>query len=337
MWQLTQVGLAEAEEFRIFETEAMSPIKALVDLNGGEPEAVRDWVQANHDIVNFGHLQEANSYAWRSDEVAMATVLDHRFGQMRDQIHVWQATIDAEAFIFTTHPRTGVPEGDDLTGDDKPGYWTGEASVPRSAQHERTGIHIYRPSWDETTSPLLWSLFGYQDETHVRAPGPLRRGGPGRQLDLRPQGNRLPGPVVVAHAGLAHLRPRREPDGRHDRSLRPGGRGRRRQRVDRRGGRLDRGGLVRGVHGRRHRVEPAVERDDDGFAVAWTSPSSGEVTFGSTAPFTVGGTEQQLDELPRHESRWGTVDRLATTFELASDAATLTLDFDANTRAVDRR
>ena len=47
-------------------------------------------------IVNFGHLQEAHTYAWRSDEVAMATVLDHRFGQMRDQIHVWQATIDAQ-------------------------------------------------------------------------------------------------------------------------------------------------------------------------------------------------------------------------------------------------
>src|SRR5690606_32738457 len=38
MWQLSRVGLAEAERFRIFETDAMAPIKALVDINGGDPE-----------------------------------------------------------------------------------------------------------------------------------------------------------------------------------------------------------------------------------------------------------------------------------------------------------
>jgi len=70
--------------------------------------------------------------------------------------------------------------------------------------------------------------------------------------------------------------------------------------------------------------------------VAWTSPNSGEVTFGSTAPFTVGGKPQELGDYPRHESRWGTVERFATTFELGSDTATLALDFDAATRQVSR-
>ena len=42
--------------------------------------------------------------------------------------------------------------------------------MPRSAQHERTGIHIYQPAWDETTDDLLWGVFGYQDFTHAYVP-----------------------------------------------------------------------------------------------------------------------------------------------------------------------
>jgi hypothetical protein len=80
--------------------------------------------------------------------------------------------------------------------------------------------------------------------------------------------------------------------------------------------------------------EPDVERDDEGFTVGWTSPTSGEVAFGSTGEFTVSGDEQLIADYPRHESNWGTVDRLATTFELAGDDTFVTLDFDDNTRAV---
>ena len=79
---------------------------------------------------------------------------------------------------------------------------------------------------------------------------------------------------------------------------------------------------------------PSVERDTAGFKVAWRSPTSGAVTFGSTAPFTVGGKQQILGEFPRHESRWGKVERLATKFSLRGDAAMLALDFDARSRLV---
>ena len=81
-------------------------------------------------------------------------------------------------------------------------------------------------------------------------------------------------------------------------------------------------------------TDPEVERTDDGFTVAWTSPSAGEVTFGSTAPFTVAGEEVAQADFPRHESAFGTVDRLDTTYELSSDDATLVLDFDTATRTV---
>jgi len=56
------------------------------------------------------------------------------------------------------------------------------------------------------------------------------------------------------------------------------------------------------------------------------------VTFGSTGPFTVDGKPQSLGDHPRHESRWGKVERLATTFELAGEKAKLSHDFDAGRR-----
>ena len=58
------------------------------------------------------------------------------------------------------------------------------------------------------------------------------------------------------------------------------------------------------------------------------------MTFGSTAAFTVDGKEQELGDHPRHESRWGTVDHLATSYALAGDEAKLDLDFKAWQRKV---
>ena len=81
------------------------------------------------------------------------------------------------------------------------------------------------------------------------------------------------------------------------------------------------------------KTAPGVTRDDSGFTVEWTSPTSGEVTFGSTASFTVGGNEQSLGDFPRHDSRWGRVERHATKFSLKGGGAGLALDFDAPSRS----
>ena len=97
-------------------------------------------------------------------------VLDHRFGEMRDQGHVWQAAIDEDAMVFTTHPLTPPAVTDDWSEDGEPGYWTGEASMPRSAQYRRTAVHIYQPAWNEATDAPLWSVFPYRPFTHAFVP-----------------------------------------------------------------------------------------------------------------------------------------------------------------------
>jgi hypothetical protein len=77
-----------------------------------------------------------------------------------------------------------------------------------------------------------------------------------------------------------------------------------------------------------------VERGGDGFAVAWTSPSSGAIEFSTTGAFVVDGEEQELGDFPRHESPWGTIDHLATAYRLGADGSTWAVDADGWTRAV---
>ena len=337
MWQLAGVSLSEAEKYNLFDTPGLAQVKLLADLNGRDPDRIRAWEQANHAIVNFGFLSEANTYAWRGDTVSLASVVDHRFGEMRDQVHSWIAEIDAEALVFTTHPSTDADQNTDWGSDGKPGYWTGEASMPRSAQFERTGIHIYQPAWDATTDPLLWSVFPYRDYTHAFVPQDrfdevvqagnwtfVRKGDGYIALwSWRAPSWRIYDPAVNATDGMVKPFDLLAEGGPDNVWIVEVGEG-----------------TAAGFSAWRTSVlanEPVVERDPDGFTVGWTSPSSGPLGFGSTAPFTVRGRVQPLADFPRHESSFGTVDRLATRYRLGTGRARLDLDFDRLRRTVSGR
>ncbi len=249
--------------------------------------------------------------------------------------HTWQATAAPGAIVFTTHPVGDVPEATEWNDDDSPGWFTGEASIPRSVQHERTGIHIYQPAWDQSSSPLLYALFPASDVTHAFVPQD-------RFDEVRQDGNWT---FVRKDDGYVALWSWRTPTWRaYDAATQPT------EGLTKPFDLVAEGGAdnvwivevgdptvadsfdewVAAISA----SEPEVTQGDDGFEVAWTSPTSGEVTFGSTAPFTVDGEEQVIAEYPRHESLVGTVDRLATAYNLAGEQASLDLDFDAWTRQV---
>ncbi len=334
MWQVADISLSEAAKFRLFEGTATAQIKILVDLNGGDPARVKAWTQANHNVVNFGQLLEANTYAWRGDHVSLATVVDSRFGEMRDQAQAWVAAVDADAVVFANHPRSGPDKEEGWPTDGKPGYWTGEASMPRSAQHERTGIHIYQPAWDETVDPLLWAVFKYRDYTHAFFPQD--------HFDEVSQ----TGHWTVGRKGDGYIAlwSWREPTWRENDPAQLAAKGMKKQYDLVANGGPDNVWVVEvgekadgGYTPWRDRVtssEPSVTRNDAGFTVRWASPSAGDISFGSTGDFTVKGQAQPLAQFPRHESRFGIVDRLSKTYTVASDNARLSLDFEKQTRTL---
>lgn len=339
MWPMAQVGVATANRFRLWDTSGFDQIKLLAMLNNFDPVRIRDWEQARAKVINFGFLSEANTYAWRHPKVSLASVIDHRAGEMRDQAHAWQAAIDEGAMMFTTHPVTepGNISGSNLgwNTSDAPGYWNGSGSMPRCAQFERTAIHIYDPGWNQATDPLVWSVLGYRDYTHAFVPQDRfdrivqsgnwtvgeRRGAYVALWSWRTPTWREYDPGVYAARGftksfdlVAHGGPENvwivecgtsEDDGTID-------------------------DFVAALTA----ATPSVARDENGFTVEWTSPSAGSLGFGTHGPFTVGGTEQELGGFPRHESPWGRVERDSTSYALAAEGRTWRLDFAGRIRQV---
>ncbi|MCB1015948.1 MAG: hypothetical protein KDB10_12650 [Acidimicrobiales bacterium] len=335
LWPMAEAGVEVADEFRLWETDLFAPVTLIAGLNDNDPDRLRAWIHPRSAVINYGFLSEANTYAYRDDEVSLATVVDHRPGEMRDQAHAWQAAIDEDAIVFTNHPVTEPAESTEWRDDGRPGYWTGEASMPRSAQHRRTAVHLYLPAWDETTDPLVWGVYGYRPYTHAYVPqdhfDEVREDG---HWTLAVKGDayiglwswrtptwRVYDPAVHATRGMV------EPfdlvaEGGPDNVW-----------IVEVGTRVEDGdpeAFLAALAGH----EPEVERDDDGFTVAWTSPSSGAVEFSSTGPFVVDGDEQPLGDFPRHDSPWGTVEHLATAYRLETDGSAWAVDADGWSRTV---
>ena len=87
MWPLAKVSVDAGNEFRLWDTVGFSQIKLLAALNDYDPVKIANWEQPRAAMINFGFLSEANTYAWRAPEVSLATVVDHRPGDMRDQVN----------------------------------------------------------------------------------------------------------------------------------------------------------------------------------------------------------------------------------------------------------
>ncbi len=332
MWPLAEVGVAMGDEFRLWDTPEFADIKLLAQLNDFDPARIRVWEQERAAVINFGFLSEANTYAYREPKVSLASVLDHRFGEMRDQGHAWQAAIDENAMVFTNHPVTDTAQSTIWADDGKPGYWTGEAAMPRSAQHRGTAVHIYQPRWDEATDPLVWGVFGYRPFTHAYVPQDhfdevrqvgnwtivAKGGGYIALWSWRTPTWREYDPAVVATNGMVKPFDLVAEGGSDNVWIVEVG--------------SDTGGSLDDFVTAITAIDPSVVRDDAGFDVSWTSPSAGIIDFSSTGAFLVEGVESPITDHPRHESPWGGIDHLSRQYNLTAGESTWTCDFDTMTR-----
>lgn len=89
----------------------------------------------NNRLDRFA-LSESNLETYRTNEYMMSCSFDYRKGVIAYQQHIWQATLDNQASVFTTHPgRKGLGGS--------PNYWGGSAVLPRAVQHKNVVICIY--------------------------------------------------------------------------------------------------------------------------------------------------------------------------------------------------
>ena len=169
-WQLAPLSVETVKAYDLFETANFQKAADLAPVvEDADVDTLRALASSLATEINPGLLSQVDTYTWRSPEVMLSTAQDWRPGQRGEQDHIWQATVDPDALVFTQHPRDGVPSAEDPNANE--GYWTGDAAMPRSAQVQNVNISIYAPQYagGDGVGSGAYS-FGYEPYTHAFFP-----------------------------------------------------------------------------------------------------------------------------------------------------------------------
>jgi hypothetical protein len=330
----------------LFETEFFAPFQPLFELVENLPDPVlgaQSLAQNFWQILSLGLLEEVNSYTYRSPEYILSTAQSYRPGANSAQVHAWQATFDPYAMVFTTHPMNPVQPPSEWVSatDGQPGYWTGSASLPRSAQHENVGIYLYEPDY---IAGILQGAFAYQAFTHAYFPQDYFD-------EVEQQDGWTFGRAGNGYIALYSWRPTfwqsTDPAELALMPEVPGG-GPMTQSFDLvADGGADNVWIVEcGDAAQWDSFEafrtaildaPLTVTDrggEPGFDVSYTSPTQGAMTLGWEAPFTVAGQEISIEGYPRIDNPWVTAQRGDPLWLVQGAEAGVLLDWENVERTV---
>jgi hypothetical protein len=110
----------------------------LAEIATAPPEET--WSQERH-VVPAG---EANLVAYKTPDFLLASAQDYRPGEKGSCEHLWQATLGKSAVVFTNHPANSG-----TAGSPAPGFWLGNATLPRLAQWKDALLAIYNLQDDD--------------------------------------------------------------------------------------------------------------------------------------------------------------------------------------------
>lgn len=347
-WQHIGVTVDTLEHYGLWDADLFAAFRLVRDATGGDREVIRRLAHDLAPVVNAGLLAEVDTITWRSAHALLSSAQSYRPGRTGYQHHVWQATLDEEAVVFTTHPanepwpkgvrRVGPGTAGGLTGGtggwaDGDRWWTGSATLPRAVQHGPAVIVAYSPAFDPPDFEAL-AAFGYLPLTHAFFPTE-------RFDEVVERDGWVCGRRGAGYVGLWSWRPTRWRDHDPD-EVETGGLRERHDLVAEGGaadvwvcevGDADRSGtfdsFIDDLVGSTPTVldrGPAPEGGHAGFDVTWTSPGAGHLELGPTGPLRVDGTEVPVGGHPRMANPWVTVEQGSPVFEVRDGEWSLTLD-----------
>lgn len=342
-WPVAPLTLTIFERYNLWVTQSFLPfadLQVLADV----PDVAQVFAANAHKFFAFGVLDQVNTVTHRNADYMLSTAVDYNAGSFRSQIHTWQLTFDPDALVFTMHPFRANPESLDWSDRDNEqgGYWTGDASVPRSAQHENVGIHIYAPQYARRND-APFTFFRYQDYTHAFVPQDhmdevvqegqwtFARKGDGYVglWSWRPTRWAEWDPEIYANNGMVKPYDLVADGGADTVWIVEGGRA-----EDWGSFEAFRAALVSAAV----EVVPLGERAEDGvspgFDVTYHSPSQGRMEFGWERPFVVDGTEVSLSDFPRIDGPFGSVEFDGKDLSIQYDGYGVDLDFASWSRIV---
>ncbi|MGZ6895982.1 MAG: hypothetical protein ACXVJ7_00545 [Acidimicrobiia bacterium] len=336
-WQVVPLTLDTLDATGLWESDFFKPFKPIADITGGDRDVARSLSQQLEPMLGFAFLLGVDTYTYRSDSVMLSTAQSYRPGRAGEQTQVSQATLDENAIVFTTHPKNEPQSGTQWPDDD--GYWTGNGTLPRAAQHGALSMSLYTPAFANPGPPL--TAFRYLDYTHAYFPQErfdevVQQDGWtfGRKGDgyvalwsWRPtQWRTYSDPGIYTH-GLTQPFDLVAPGGPDDVWL---------TQVGDAATFGDFASFRARVLGGAISVTPRPAAGDlpGGFDVSYDSPTEGTVQFGTTGPLTVKGTEVPLASGKRYDNPWASADVGAQQITIADTAGSVKLDFARSTREV---
>ncbi len=169
-WQVVPTSVQAVRDYDLFETSNFQQAKDLEPIVATSDDAsLQQLALSLGRQINPGLLSQVDTYTRRTANVMLSTAQDWRPGQRGEQDHIWQATLDKDALVFTQHPKTDVSSSEDAS--DNNSYWTGDGAIPRAAQHENVNVVLYDPSYDGGGGVGSGAYsFTYQDFTHAYFP-----------------------------------------------------------------------------------------------------------------------------------------------------------------------
>jgi hypothetical protein len=339
-WEVVPLTIQTMEQYNLWDTSNFAPFAGLKAFTGDIQFAQRFAITAAH-MLGFGLLREVNTYTYRTADYMLSSAQSYRQGSFQAQAHSWQATFDANALVFTTHPFRPPIQTTNWYEDTETGsYWTGEASMPRSAQHENVAIHIYAPQYRQK-NPAPFDFFRFEPYTHAYFPQDhfdevvqegawtFGRFGDGYigLYSFRPAQWVVYDPTVYATNGMVKPFDLRADGGADNVWIAECGRKSDWQSFE--GFRAAVGAAAVEVTAR-----PRISGNPGGFDVVYESPSLGRVTFAWEAPLMVKGVEVPIDNYPRHDNPWAQTPYNSRQSSIAADGYSVHLDVERPLRQV---
>jgi len=346
-WQVLPSVFWMADTYDLWETELFQPFLELRDALG-TLEFAQAFAWAFADAAALELMKEVNTYTYRTADYMLSSAQDYRKGARGNQYHAWQATFDANAQVFTTHPAVPPRENTEWRDDPDPGNWTGTASMPRSAQHQNVAIHLYAPQYIPIPTEPFRSFMRYEPYTHAYFPQD-------HFDEVVRDGNWTFGRFRDGYIALYSWRPAEFVD--HGPTVPTNGMvkpfdliaegGADNVWIVECGRAADWGGSFSNfrdaIRSANVTVNPVTEGLPDSavppfFEVEYQSPSLGTLTFGWEGPLVVAGQEIPIGDYPRYDNPWTRTEFLSKDL-LLQDAETkhvLWQGFDGGERLAPR-
>ena len=251
-------------------------------------------------------LEQMNAYVWRTPSYQLSGAQNFKPGYLGAQAHIWQATLDPQAVVFTTYP--GGSEDDYAFG-----AWTG-GWLPRASFHQGLGVisydrpnyhfmdgdtfteftHAYFPRdhFDEITQQNGWT-FGRKGESWIAlySHNPTQWAAD-NTYEL----------IAEGHSNMWIVELGSSSDGENFASFVTS-----------------------------HTNAPVAVQ---GTSLGYTSPRYGNVTSTDDTPLTVNGDEIFMGPYPRWSNAYTYQEFDTRRMDITLEDEVLTLDFDAATRSV---